>query len=212
MTEADWLTCTDPLPMLELLRGKASERKLRLFFCACCRGEQYAVCPQGLAAVGVAEAFADGLADETVRADAARLIQSLLPDEGDWSAYSLIAWSLHKPIGGSYPLDYVMMWAIPSVVQAHLASSDEITSLLRDLFGNPFRHVTIAPSWRVWNDGTIIRLAQGIYDERAFDRLPILADALEESGCTNADILAHCRLPCEHVRGCWVLDLLLGKS
>src|SRR5689334_22019814 len=63
MTEAEWLACTDPTPMLEFLRGKASERKLRLFFCTCCRGKRYAACPQGLAAVAVAEAFADGLAD-----------------------------------------------------------------------------------------------------------------------------------------------------
>jgi hypothetical protein len=63
-----------------------------------------------------------------------------------------------------------------------------------------------------WSDGTIPRLAQAIYDELAFDRLPILADALEEAGCTNADILAHCRQPGEHVRGCWAVDLILGKS
>jgi hypothetical protein len=58
----------------------------------------------------------------------------------------------------------------------------------------------------------VVRLAQSIYDDRAFDRLPVLADALEEPGCTNAEILAHCRLPGEHVRGCWVVDLLLGKE
>ena len=68
------------------------------------------------------------------------------------------------------------------------------------------------PSWLSWNDGTIPKLAQAIYDDRAFDRLPILADALEEAGCDNADILNHCRQPGEHVRGCWVVDLLLNKS
>jgi hypothetical protein len=63
-----------------------------------------------------------------------------------------------------------------------------------------------------WNDGTIKRLAQALYDDQAFDGLPILADALTDSGCTDDDILNHCRLPGEHVRGCWVIDLLLGKG
>jgi hypothetical protein len=63
-----------------------------------------------------------------------------------------------------------------------------------------------------WNDGTVIKIAQAIYNERAFERLPILADALEDAGCDNADILRHCREPGEHMRGCWVVDLLLGKS
>jgi hypothetical protein len=80
------------------------------------------------------------------------------------------------------------------------------------MVGNPFRPVTINPVWLAWNDGTVQKIAQGIYEERAFDRMPILADALEESGCTNADILYHCRLPGEHVRGCWVVDLVLGKE
>jgi hypothetical protein len=72
--------------------------------------------------------------------------------------------------------------------------------------------VPLHPSWLRWDDGTIPKLAQAIYDERAFDHLPVLADALEEAGCANADILAHCRGPGEHVRGCWVVDLLLGKE
>jgi hypothetical protein len=85
--------------------------------------------------------------------------------------------------------------------------------LLRDILGNPFR-----PAPRVdrtvlaWNAGTVVTLAQVIYDERRFTELPILADALEDAGCTDADILAHLRGPGPHVRGCWVLDLLLGKS
>ena len=68
------------------------------------------------------------------------------------------------------------------------------------------------PSWLAWNDGAIRKIAQTIYDARAFDRLPLLADALEDAGCTDAAILSHCREPGEHVRGCWVVDLLLGKN
>ena len=68
------------------------------------------------------------------------------------------------------------------------------------------------PSWLAWNGGTVFNLAQGIYDQRAFDSLPILADALEEAGCQDADILGHCRQPGPHVLGCWAVNLLLGKS
>jgi len=88
----------------------------------------------------------------------------------------------------------------------------QILSLVHDIFGNPFRPVALDPSWLAWNDGAIPKLAQAIYDERAFDRLPILADALEEAGCSNQDILGHCREPGPHIRGCWIVDLLLGKK
>jgi hypothetical protein len=81
--------------------------------------------------------------------------------------------------------------------------------LIRDIFGNPFRPVTVESTWRTHN---VTALAQGIYDDRAFERMPILADALEDAGCTNADILEHCRRPGEHCRGCWVVDLVLGKE
>ncbi|MBL8793520.1 MAG: hypothetical protein JNM56_06430 [Planctomycetia bacterium] len=81
--------------------------------------------------------------------------------------------------------------------------------LLRDIFGNPFRPITIDAAWLT---STVVSLAQAIYNERAFDRLPILADALEDAGCDNADILNHCRQPGEHIRGCWCVDLLLGKQ
>jgi hypothetical protein len=84
--------------------------------------------------------------------------------------------------------------------------------LFRDVFGNPFRPTSIEPLWQKWNGSTIPRVAQHIYDDRHFQDLPVLADALEEAGCTNADILDHCRGPGPHIRGCWVVDLILGKS
>jgi hypothetical protein len=85
-------------------------------------------------------------------------------------------------------------------------------ALIHDLFGNPFRPVAFDPTWLTWNDGVAVKLAQAVYDDHAFDRLPILADALEEAGCGNTDILDHCRQPRVHVRGCWLVDLLLGKE
>jgi hypothetical protein len=84
--------------------------------------------------------------------------------------------------------------------------------LIRDILGYPYRPVTIIPSWLCWNDGTVVKIAQSIYDERRFEDLPILADALEDAGCDNEDILAPCRQSDAHVRGCWVVDLILGKE
>ena len=80
--------------------------------------------------------------------------------------------------------------------------------LLRDIFGNPFRAVTLDPSWLT---STVLALAAGIYNDRAFDRMPILADALQDAGCDNEEILNHCRQAGEHCRGCWVVDLILSK-
>jgi hypothetical protein len=85
----------------------------------------------------------------------------------------------------------------------------DATALISDIFGNPFRPVAVDPAWRT---STTVGIARGIYDDRAFDRLPILADALQDAGCENADILDHCRGDGPHVRGCWVVDLVLGKS
>lgn len=68
---------------------------------------------------------------------------------------------------------------------------------------------TLDPAWRT---SDVLTLAKGIYDDRAFDRLPILADALQDAGCTNDDVLSHCRNDTTHARGCWVVDLVLGKS
>ncbi len=99
--------------------------------------------------------------------------------------------------------------------RGRFVSPDELAAqaaLLRDIVGNPFRSVTVRPAWLLWGGGTVGSLARAVYDESAFDRLPILADALEEAGCDDADVLSHCRGPGEHVRGCWVLDLLLGKE
>jgi hypothetical protein len=87
-----------------------------------------------------------------------------------------------------------------------------LADLLRDVFGNPFRPATVAPPWLSWNGAAVPKVARAIYEEHTFDRLPVLADALEEAGCGDADILGHLRGPGPHARGCWVLDLVLGKA
>jgi hypothetical protein len=80
-----------------------------------------------------------------------------------------------------------------------------------DILGNPFRPTPVVLPWLTWNDACVVTLAQSIYDHRQFEDMPILADALEEAGCDNADVLNHCRGHGAHVRGCWVVDLCLGK-
>jgi hypothetical protein len=95
--------------------------------------------------------------------------------------------------------------------QAHAAEEAVQAALLRDIVGNPFRRVEVPERWLSWEGGTVVRLAQNIEAEQAFDRLPVLADALEDAGCANAEVLGHCRSAGPHVLGCWVVRLLLGK-
>jgi hypothetical protein len=216
MTEADWLTATDPTPMLEYVRGKASERKLRLLGVAIARaGWDQLEDDRSRRAVEMAEAFADGLvgtsALEAVVSDAWDVRDELWdagPDVHDvqlWLAQTaafvaaVYEWrnSFSRPGPWGYD-DYPFGRPAPTHCD-----------LLRDIFGNPFRPVALDPAWRT---EAVVGLASGIYADRAFDRLPVLADALEDAGCADADMLSHCRGPGPHVRGCWVVDLLLGKS
>src|SRR5262245_4448389 len=82
-------------------------------------------------------------------------------------------------------------------------------TLLRDIFSNPFRPVALDPAWLI---PTVVALARDIYEERAFEQMPMLGDALQVAGCDNDDVLNHCRGDGPHVRGCWVVDLVLSKS
>ncbi len=81
--------------------------------------------------------------------------------------------------------------------------------MFRDVVGNPFRSVAFSPSWRT---DTAVGLARQVYEGRDFSAMPILADTLQDAGCDNTDVLDHCRDPSPHVRGCWVVDLLLDKE
>jgi hypothetical protein len=93
-----------------------------------------------------------------------------------------------------------------------LAEAPGQCSLLRDVAGNPFRPVRVERAWLAWNGGLPAAMAAAIYDECRFADLPVLADALEEAGCDDAELLSHLRSPGPHARGCWALDLLLGKE
>ncbi len=232
MTEAEWLVCTDPLAMLRFLHGRASERKLRLWMCACARRLWSQLADESdRRAVEVAERYADGATNRSELEQARRVIVNVrnlgarANELLDWRSPACLAWCATRKNTNTAARDasvaeiwYAGAWASSHSDIGWKMSGDPPAErvwqahVLRDLFGDPFRTVAVDPLWLAWNDRTVPRLAQVIYDERAYDRLPILADALEEAGCTDADILNHCRQPGEHVRGCWVLDALLGKS
>jgi hypothetical protein len=241
MTEDEWLSGTNLKLMLELLRGKASDRKLRLFAVACCCVSHLAPDQASRNALEVAERYADGLATEEERQAActATLLKGVGPGspvegwEADYEATSAIGWATvgvafdaaakaprdtaAARIFGSVP-DPIRfteteeeVWTEPALV-VYKAERALQCDLLRDIIGNPFRPLAVEPSWLAWNDGTVVNMAQGIYDDRAFDRLSVLADALEDAGCHDAAILDHCRQPGQHVRVCWIVHILLGRS
>jgi hypothetical protein len=228
MTEQEWLECADPQSMLESLRHKVSDRKFRLFAVAWCRKFWHLLHDQrSRLAVEEAERHADGEAKPSERIAAlngvmfhwtndypgefekiyyqvteddrpptARLVaeaamRALVEEQGENSAAGTIRCALQVP-----PNEQGTARAV-------------VAALFREICHNSFHPVVTN---HTWFSSTVVSLAQAIYDERAFDRLPILADALEDASCTNAEILNHCRHPGDHARGCWVLDLLLDKQ
>jgi hypothetical protein len=211
MTEADWLTCTRPGLMLRGVPGALSDRKLRLLACGCCRRiPGFVNSEPDMQGLELTERDVDGQASEEEFAE--------LGEDG-WD----IRWyrrdgvdALNRALESYWGSIWDSRQRFYSSQEEQFRASGEVdvdlANLVREIIGNPFRDVTVDPTWLTWNDRTVLRLAQTIYDQRAYDRMPILADALEDAGCDNADILNHCREPGEHVRGCWVLDLLLGKK
>jgi hypothetical protein len=211
MTEQEWLACTDPKPMLMFLRGKASDRKLWLYAATFFRRIQYGlhcgeykhILQESKAgdrldrAIEVTEGFADGEVSDEERA--AAWCEWIFAQENPPTD-----WSPMRAVVGGAAWDAAEVGCIAGVL-----GDTQAVPVLRDLFGNPFRPVTPHPGWLT---PKVVKLTRPIYDEKAFDHLPVLADALEEAGCHDPDILAHCRQPGEHVRGCWLVDLLLGKE
>ena len=94
-----------------------------------------------------------------------------------------------------------------AVLEAYRAESEAHASLFRDIFGNLSRPVTVDSSWLT---STAVSLARQMYESRDFSAMPILADALQDAGCDSAAVLDHCRGPGPHVRGCWVVELILS--
>lgn len=238
MTEAEWLAAEDSWPMLRFLENQGlSQRKIHLFVCACCRCCHWdALRSMNLEeTVAVAEQFADGLATESKlhtarerlawgRAGVDELLQQALC-QALWAAKVAVG-VFAVPWGQKLPSARAL-WAAKYIRGPRLwgqLSQDAKCSvrvqcdLLRDIFA-PFATPSILPLWLAWNGGVVVRLAQAAYDERVVSeggldraRLAVLADALEEAGCTDADLLGHLRGPGLHVRGCFAVDALLGKG
>jgi hypothetical protein len=223
---------------LRATRTKSGRRKLRLFACACARRVWPALRPEQQAIVETAERAADGraaLADvERAWVAAQRwvfpavtgLFRSLLgrllgrpqPTPEPVAEFPPQPASVHTLVGLIARRE---AWA---TVRACLAAAARDLNaargnkpaaekraqadLARCLFGNPFRPAAFDARWRT---STAVGLARAVYTERTFDRLPILADALEEAGCDDEPMLRHCRDDTVHARGCWVVDRVLGR-
>ena len=219
MTEPEWWTCADPTPMLAFVRGKVSDRKLRLFAVWCCRELlDRIIDPFSRKALRIAERFADGevdehklrLAWESARQAAQRRGRKRQA-EGEITAMCAFALVAELDMDRALRAVDAAALASPSLLRppGYLDHRVAQAARLRDIVGNPFRPVAFDARWRT---ADVRGLARGIYEDRAFDRMPLLADALMDAGCDTDDILTHCRGDGPHVRGCWVVDLLLGKE
>jgi len=222
MTEEEWLDATNPEAMERLLVNTASPRKLRLYAVACCRRIwRLILSEEDRDAVAVAERLADGLATNSERRTAVkrtspsgqsdRCIAAECALAVD-AAQAAVSTADHAALAVGWeqsPFEYELgVWG-PAAEQGKDREHAAQTGLLRDIFGNPFRPVTFDPAWRT---RTAVSLAGQMYESRDFGAMPILADAIEDAGCASDDVLDHCRGPGPHVRGCWVVDLVLGKE
>jgi hypothetical protein len=260
MTEPEWLACNDPQPMLRYVTGtdapraqavetvpdsRGSDRKLRLFACACCRRVWHLLPDErSRKAVEFAERCADRAGDGAERVkvrDAA--FQAVSDISGRYRQRSGDGPPI-SPSDPAYREAWVHFRAASAVISAvsesgrdaavvasdraavaaglergerveperlepfRQAEREQQVGALRDIFGNPFCPASFSTTWRT---DTAVALAKQMYDTRDFSAMPILADALQDAGCDNEDVLSHCREPGPHVRGCWVVDLVLGE-
>ncbi len=211
MNEGEWLTCTNPQMMLSVLRGNVSERKLRLFAVACCRCHRGVLRgKRNLQVLEDAEAYADGRISRKEMEEKRRAWYAFdypFPLRGTWQ----MALSHATMVTRATTL-------APEAATHAAAASDRPererliqAGLLRDIFF-PFRVVSFDACLRLWSGGAAVALATEMYESRDFTRAPLLADMLEDGGASDAQLLEHLRGPGPHVRGCWLVDLLLGKA
>jgi hypothetical protein len=231
MIEVDWLACKNPQRLLSEQFEGASERKLRLLACACVRDVWHLLSDRrSREAVEVAERYADGLisAGELQSARSAALLAAESLGAGAATAaarttrarmrgYAVdealrhAAWAARNEFWHTTPVRQDSDTFLNLCGRTYTGTRAAQCDLVREVLGNPFRVVALDPDWLVWDGSSVSALAETIYNNRAFEFLPVLARALEGGGCDNTDILNHCRGG-RHVRGCWVVDLLLGKS
>ncbi len=235
MTESEWLVCTHANAMLCFLdeRRQGSPRKFRLFACACARRLGPLLRDErSRRAIDVAEQYADRQvskqdlsdAEQAARAAAEAMEKASAPEPVVWAARAaaaltfritgpLIARNLEPACGLAAAIDtaYQAAQASPAGPQRKAAERAH-ADLLREIIGNPFQPVPQGSRSLLRNRRCVARIARRLYDERCFEDLPLLADALEDAGCPEAGLLAHFREPGSHVRGCWALDWVLDKS
>lgn len=236
VTEAAWLAATDPEPMFELLGDNAWDRKRRLFSVACCRRIWPALSAECerhgwdvddfRRALELAERYADApefqspdtrprhLGSGSCACNAFAWTCELEKQLIAFDRPLFTAWAWASAAAAPSTETFLIPWNVGKydtgpAGPSQLAELALHCHFLRDIFGNPSRSVAVDPAWLT---SDVLALAKGIYEERNFGRMPILADALQDAGCDNDDILDHCRGPGPHVRGCYVLDLILGKS
>ena len=241
MSEQEWLTSRDPAKMLRWLDRPQGDRKLLLSAVACLRANWHLlILESSRKAVEWTELYADGLVERDEeyhrlewRSEGAAyyLEMQAEPDAIErWSAEAeshgqprlnrltgLIdvretAPDLRQHIDAAYMANQLMTHDPDVLLERVIRSPVQLLSpaLLRDIFANPFRPVGFDSAWRT---STAVAMAKGMYDSRDFTAMPILADALQDAGCDDDDVLSHCRAEHGiHVRGCWVIDLVLGNS
>lgn len=229
MSETDWLAGTDPLAMLDS-QGGLSERKLRLFACACVR-HRWGLIPhrRQRGAVELAERLAEGRAEAAELEDARQRAEVWTYEAPGFER--LIYEAAARTLGESASeaareacesvLHYASLEAsfeaVPAEDEARLgvaaieAEGRVLGRLALEVFGNPFRPVAIDPAWLGWSDGAALAIAREIDEAQRFDELPYLADALTDAGCAEEPLLRHLREG-GHVRGCWALDAILGRG
>jgi hypothetical protein len=216
--EREWQECMKKLSFLHQ-HGKLPKRKARLLACAAIRWTWHLLTdPRSRKAVEVTELHVDGRASDEelmgVRKAAVEAANAMQAPKGATQAREakqaahLAVWI--TLFGNDLE---VVFWALEQV------PTDIRDALTSDLFGNPFRPVFLDHTWLAWREGLIRHLAEAAYQKRQLpsghlepDCLSVLADALEEAGCDNQEILNHLRGPKPHTRGCWCLDLLLDRK
>jgi hypothetical protein len=222
MTESEWLSSEDPNAMLEFLDDRMSKRKTRLFACACCRRVLHLIPDSRVrAALEVSEEFADRASTRKQLAEAYAIAWEVYesamsagaPEEPFTEAVEMVCGETLEDaveVAQETRLDEAA-YDQPTEKDRKFAARERKAQakILRDFFGNPFRPAAVSRTWLV---PSVVRLAQRIYESRAFDEMPALADALERAGCTESQMLRHCRKEKAHARGCWVLDRLLRRK
>lgn len=214
LSEREWLATQDPPLALGVVVGTplchTAGRKARLYACACARLVWSRLGEPFRSAVEKAEQAADGKCTSRALAMAhGKSLRAMNGGKGRWARAAACFATEKNPWYAGLMASSAVDDELPRT-----RARRRMCCLLRDIFGPlPFRTVDIASEWLTSGGGSVVHLATAIYDERMFDRMPLLADALEEAGCTNAEILDHCRRDHqEHVRGCWVVDLIREAS